>query len=105
MSYIPNTDADRAEMLSAISIASLDDLFAPIPKHLQYNQELQIPSRMDQITLAKHFEQAGCEKCSCRSLSVLSGRGHLRSLCAANCRGDYRTVGILYIVHTLSAGS
>jgi len=30
MSYIPNTDEDRAEMLAAIGAASLDDLFAPI---------------------------------------------------------------------------
>ena len=32
MSYIPNTDADRREMLGAIGVASLDDLFKDIPE-------------------------------------------------------------------------
>ena len=31
MSYIPNTDADRAEMLSVIGKPSIDDLFADVP--------------------------------------------------------------------------
>ena len=29
--YIPNTDDDRAEMLRAIGVGSVDDLFADIP--------------------------------------------------------------------------
>ena len=75
MSYIPNTDADRAEMLSAIGIASLDDLFAPIPKHLQYNQELQIPSRMDQITLAKHLNKLAAKNVHAEAYPCFLGAG------------------------------
>ncbi len=55
MSYIPNTDADREKMLGAIGVQSLDDLFTPIPKSLQFQGELPIPARMDQMTLAKHL--------------------------------------------------
>lgn len=54
MSYIPNTDADRALMLSAMGLQTLDDLFAPIPAPLRFQGELDIPARMDQITLMRH---------------------------------------------------
>ena len=55
MSYIPNTEADRRTMLDAVGVQSLDDLFAPIPKSLQIQGELNIPPRMDQMTLARHL--------------------------------------------------
>ncbi len=75
MSYIPNTDADRAEMLSAIGVGSLDDLFAPIPKHLQYSQELNIPSRMDQITLAKHLNKLAAKNVHAEAYPCFLGAG------------------------------
>ena len=75
MSYIPNTDADRAEMLSAIGLESLDDLFAPIPKHLQYNQELCIPSRMDQVTLAKHLGKLAAKNVHAEAYPCFLGAG------------------------------
>ena len=75
MSYIPNTDADRAEMLSAIGVASLDDLFSPIPKHLQYNQELRIPPRMDQITLAKHLGKLAAKNVHAEAYPCFLGAG------------------------------
>ena len=75
MSYIPNTDTDRAEMLSAIGVASVDDLFAPIPKALQYNQELNIPSRMDQITLAKHLTKLAAKNVHAEAYPCFLGAG------------------------------
>ena len=36
MSYIPNTDDDRAQMLKAIGLESMDDLFGPIPEALRF---------------------------------------------------------------------
>jgi len=75
MSYIPNTDADRAEMLSAIGVDSLDDLFTPIPKRLQYNQELEIPARMDQITLAKHLNRLAAKNIHAEAYPCFLGAG------------------------------
>ena len=54
MSYIPNTDVDRAQMLDSIGLGSMDDLFSPIPEALRFRGELSIPPRMDQIALARH---------------------------------------------------
>ncbi len=75
MSYIPNTDTDRAEMLSAIGVATVDDLFAPIPKALQYNGELNIPSRMDQITLAKHLTKLAAKNVHAEAYPCFLGAG------------------------------
>lgn len=54
MAYIPNTDTDRKKMLDTIGVTSIDELFDAIPKPLQYNGDLPIPPRMDQITLSRH---------------------------------------------------
>jgi glycine dehydrogenase subunit 1 len=35
MSYCPNTEQEQAEMLAAIGVKSIDDLFAPIPQQLR----------------------------------------------------------------------
>ena len=40
--YIPHSDADRARMLRAIGVASMDDLFNTIPPEVRYTQELPI---------------------------------------------------------------
>ena len=75
MSYIPNTDSDRAEMLTAIGVDSLNDLFAPIPKHLQFNQELNIPARMDQITLTKHLGRLAAKNINADTYPCFLGAG------------------------------
>ena len=75
MSYIPNTDADRAEMLSAVGVSSLDDLFTPIPKHLQFNKDLQIPPRMDQLTLAKHLNRLASKNVHAEAYPCFLGAG------------------------------
>ena len=35
MSFVPHTDLERAEMLKAIGIPSIEDLFSDIPEHLR----------------------------------------------------------------------
>lgn len=55
MSYIPNTDSDRSEMLATIGVPSLDALFDQIPKPLQFLGPLNIPPRLDQMSLMRHL--------------------------------------------------
>lgn len=75
MSYIPNTDADRHQMLEAVGIQSLDDLFVPIPKALRFEGELDIPSRMDQITLAKHLNRLAAKNLHADAAPCFLGAG------------------------------
>jgi len=75
MSYIPNTDADREKMLGAIGVESLDDLFTPIPKPLQFQGELNIPPRMDQMTLAKHLTRLAAKNLHADDAPCFLGAG------------------------------
>jgi len=75
MSYIPNTDADREKMLGAIGVKSLDDLFAPIPEPLQFKGELNIPRRMDQMTLAKHLTKLASKNLHADAAPCFLGAG------------------------------
>lgn len=75
MSYIPNTDADREKMLGAIGVKTLDDLFAPIPAPLQFRGELNIPSRMDQMTLGKHLTRLAAKNLHADEAPCFLGAG------------------------------
>ena len=75
MSYIPNTDTDREQMLTAIGVSSMDELFAPIPKPLQFSGTLNISPRMDQMTLAKHLNRLAAKNLHADSTACFLGAG------------------------------
>lgn len=43
MRYIPNTDENRKEMLDAIGVTSIDELFADVPSRYILNESLNLP--------------------------------------------------------------
>ena len=43
MRYIPHTEADKAEMLAAIGVSSVDELFQTIPEDLRLGRALEVP--------------------------------------------------------------
>ncbi len=43
MRYIPNTEADRRQMLEAIGVGAIEDLFADVPETLRLTRPLKIP--------------------------------------------------------------
>ncbi len=53
MRYIPASDAERREMLAAIGVASIDDLFAPVPAHLRRSDALQVPGPLAEADLLR----------------------------------------------------
>ena len=75
MSYIPNTDADRAAMLDAVGVATMDDLFSPIPEALRFAGELNIPARMDQMTLMRHAERLAGQNKDAANFPCFLGAG------------------------------
>ena len=75
MAYIPNTDADRRKMLDTIGVSSIDDLFDTIPKALQFQGELNIPPRMDQITLARHATRLASKNANAVDMPCFMGAG------------------------------
>ena len=53
MRYIPNTDADCRQMLDAIGVRSVEDLFADIPAAVRLKRPLRIPPALSEADLAK----------------------------------------------------
>ncbi|HEX9015717.1 MAG TPA: aminomethyl-transferring glycine dehydrogenase subunit GcvPA [Chloroflexota bacterium] len=54
MDFIPNTDADRAEMLRAIGVDSFDELLAAVPEGIR-RPELRLPPPLSEMELASEM--------------------------------------------------
>jgi glycine dehydrogenase subunit 1 len=61
MRYLPKSPADRAAMLQAIGIRSVDDLFSPIPAEYRLARDLAIPRQMAESEIVDWFKQRGKE--------------------------------------------
>ncbi|MGC2516408.1 MAG: glycine dehydrogenase, partial [Terriglobales bacterium] len=46
MRYLPKSPADRAAMMKAIGIRSVDELFSPIPAEFRLKRDLAVPRQM-----------------------------------------------------------
>jgi len=55
-SFVPATDHDRKEMLSAIGIESIEDLFGQLPQEVLLKDGLNLPSGMSEIEVYKRME-------------------------------------------------
>ena len=55
MRYLPKSPADRAAMLNAIGIRSVDDLFSPIPAEYRLKRDLAIPRQMAETEIVDWF--------------------------------------------------
>jgi glycine dehydrogenase subunit 1 len=57
MGYLSLTDADRAEMLSAIGVSSIDELFDQIPSGVRFDRELDVPEALTEVELVAHLSE------------------------------------------------
>jgi glycine dehydrogenase subunit 1 len=57
LDFTPHTDADDKEMLAAIGLRSIDALFEPIPKDLQLDRPLKVPSELPEPDLMRHLSE------------------------------------------------
>ena len=57
MGYLSLTDADRAEMLAAIGVSSIDELFEQIPPGVRFDRELDVPPALGEAELVRHLEE------------------------------------------------
>ena len=55
--YLSLTDRDRDEMLAAIGVSSVDDLFEQIPEAVRFTGELNVPPALTEAELVRHFEE------------------------------------------------
>jgi glycine dehydrogenase subunit 1 len=57
VSYLSLSEADRAEMLEAIGVASTEELFAQIPEGVRLDRELDLPPALGEAELVRHLEE------------------------------------------------
>ena len=57
MSYLSLTDADRDEMLAAIGVSSVEELFEQIPTGVRLGRDLDVPPALGEAELARHIEE------------------------------------------------
>ncbi len=57
MSYISLTDADREQMLAAIGVSSVEELFRDIPPGVRLGRELEVPPALAEAELSRHVEE------------------------------------------------
>jgi glycine dehydrogenase subunit 1 len=57
MSYLSLTDADREEMLVAIGVSSVRELFEQVPAGVRLDRELDVPPALGEAELVRHIEE------------------------------------------------
>jgi glycine dehydrogenase subunit 1 len=57
VSYLSLTDADRDEMLAAIGVTSVEELFAQIPGRLRLGEQLDLPPALSELELVRHLTE------------------------------------------------
>ena len=57
MSYLSITDADREEMLAAIGVSSIEELFAQIPDGVRFDRELDVAPALPELELVRHLTE------------------------------------------------
>src|SRR5262245_66605449 len=75
MPYFYNTESDIAEMLQAVGVSSLDELFASIPADLRLKQALDIPPALSELELAQHLQSLAAKNAHIGQKACFLGGG------------------------------
>ena len=73
--YIPNTDADKEEMLSYLGLESIEELFACIPQELKLGRELKLPESMSELELRAHMKELAAKNTDADDFPCFLGAG------------------------------
>ena len=57
MSFLSLTDRDRDEMLAAIGVDSVDELFRDIPPGVRFDRELDLEPALSEQEIVAHLEE------------------------------------------------
>jgi glycine dehydrogenase subunit 1 len=74
MVYIPNTDADRREMLAAVGVDSVSDLFHDVPAARRF-PELRLPAPLSEIEVLRELQLFSYDNDDLQHLTCFLGAG------------------------------
>lgn len=75
--YVPATDADRAEMLSAIGVGSFEELIHDIPEHVRF-PGLEIPESVPELSLSADISAMAARNVTPGDYACFLGAGAYR---------------------------
>ena len=58
MTYLPNAEAERAEMLKALELKTVDDLFRHLPEKLRLDR-IELPEPLSEVELVQYLRELG----------------------------------------------
>ena len=73
MKFLPNSDAERKEMLAAIGVRSVEDLFAAVPAEVRRNPEL--PDPLSEIEIRRFLGGLAAKNANARETAFFLGGG------------------------------
>lgn len=73
--YLPMTETDRDEMLQAIGVDSIEELFADIPSDIRFRGQLNIEKALKEPELIKFFNGLAAKNTSTKSVPSFLGAG------------------------------
>src|SRR5213592_3185557 len=78
MRYLPLTEADRHEMLAAVGVGSIDELFADVPPAAQHSGLLDLPRAMGELEVERRLAAMAAKNVVAGSVPFFIGGGVYR---------------------------
>lgn len=75
MRYLPHTEQERQEMLDALGIKSVEELFSDIPEKARLRKELELPRAISEPELWQHMKNLSEANSSMEDLVCFMGGG------------------------------
>src|ERR1700680_4125515 len=94
MRYLPKSPAERHEMLAAIGVNSVDELFSNIPEAYRLKGPLKLPGPLSEAEIIEYFKARAAENSSGYTSFLGAGvYNHLRSVITDTIiqRGEFLT--------------
>jgi len=94
MRYLPKSPAERREMLAAIGVKSIEELFSSIPEAYRLKKPLNLPGPFSETEVVQYFQERAAENSSAYTSYLGAGvYSHLRSVVtdAILQRGEFLT--------------
>jgi len=78
MRYLPHSDADRAALLATIGAASINDLFAGVPRSLLLERPLDLPDHQGEFAVESHMRALAAKNTTAADGPFFIGAGAYR---------------------------
>ena len=78
MRYLPLTDRDRAEMLAAIGVGSIEALFADVPQTARRDGLVDLPMAMGELEVERTISRMASQNVAAGSVPFFVGGGAYR---------------------------